>query len=55
MSYFVQQHLLHGVHICALNKVLRERNSLFGVIAKSRPANGSVKTEGVIHQTVLLK
>ena len=55
MSYFVQQHLLHGVHICSLNKVLRERNSLFGVIAKSRPANRTVKAEGVVHQTVLLK
>ena len=55
MRYFVQQHLLYGVHICALNKVLRERNSLFGVIAKSRPANRTVKAEGVIHQTVLLK
>ena len=55
MSYFVQQHLLHGVHICSLNKVLRERNSLFGVVTESRPANRSVKAEGVIHQTVLLK
>lgn len=55
MSYFVQQHLLHRIHICTLDKVFGEGDSLLGVVTEPRPSNRAVKTEGVVHQTVLLK
>ena len=51
----VKQHLLDCVHVRNRNKVFAHGDASLGVIAKTCPPDSSVKTKGVVDQTMFLK